>query len=114
MSHIPVLLHKTIDSLALKLGDVYFDGTLGYGGHISEVCKRFGENVKLIGVDRDGTALTRTKNTLGEMGCTADLYKDNFCNIISVINKSGLEKVDKVVLDLGTSTDQIEFSGRGF
>lgn len=114
MSHIPVLLHETIDSLEIKDGDVYVDCTLGAGGHISEVCKRFGKKVRLIGMDADKLALDRAETKLSTYACTAKLYKENFRNLDNVLEKSGIEKGDKFLFDLGTSSNQIEESGRGF
>ncbi len=41
--HKSVLLYETVDSLNIKPGGIYVDGTLGGGGHAYEVCKRLGE-----------------------------------------------------------------------
>ena len=49
--HKSVLLEETIDSLNIKPDGIYLDGTLGGGGHSSEVCKRLGEKGRLIGID---------------------------------------------------------------
>ena len=37
--HKSVLLKETIDGLKIKPDGIYVDGTLGGGGHASEVCK---------------------------------------------------------------------------
>ena len=44
--HISVLLNETIDLLGVKEGGTYVDGTLGRGGHTSEILKRL-KNGKL-------------------------------------------------------------------
>ena len=36
-AHIPVMLDECIDALEIKNGGVYFDGTVGGGGHSFEV-----------------------------------------------------------------------------
>ena len=45
--HKSVLLEETIDSLNIKPDGIYVDGTLGGGGHASEVCRRLGERGRL-------------------------------------------------------------------
>ena len=39
-SHIPVMLEECMDGLNIKKDGVYFDGTVGGGGHSSEILKR--------------------------------------------------------------------------
>ena len=50
--HKSVLLNEAINGLNLKPGDIFFDGTLGGGGHSAKVCEIFGKTVRIIGVDR--------------------------------------------------------------
>ena len=38
--HKSVLLDETIEGLAIKPDGIYLDGTLGGGGHSSEICRR--------------------------------------------------------------------------
>ncbi|MDE6868356.1 MAG: 16S rRNA (cytosine(1402)-N(4))-methyltransferase [Clostridia bacterium] len=38
--HIPVMKEQCIDGLKIKKGGVYFDGTVGAGGHSYEILKR--------------------------------------------------------------------------
>ena len=51
MSHVPVLLQSSIDSLALKSGDVFLDATLGGGGHSEAVARQFGDKVRIVAID---------------------------------------------------------------
>ena len=55
--HTSVLLEETVDSLQIKEDGIYVDGTLGGGGHASEVLRRLGENGRLIGIDQDEDAI---------------------------------------------------------
>ena len=41
-SHMPVLLHETVDALAVHPGGIYVDGTLGGGGHSSYLLGQLG------------------------------------------------------------------------
>jgi 16S rRNA (cytosine1402-N4)-methyltransferase len=114
MSHIPVLLHEAIDGLDIKKGDVFVDGTLGGGGHSLEVLKRFGKGVVMIAIDLDPEAIKRGKKLLSPLNPEVRLIEDNFSNIKQIITKLKLKKVNKILLDLGFSTFELEESGRGF
>jgi 16S rRNA (cytosine1402-N4)-methyltransferase len=61
--HIPVLLHECIENLNIDPNGVYIDGTLGLGGHSYEIAKRL-EGGRLIGIDRDETAIERAGSAL--------------------------------------------------
>ena len=40
MKHYSVMLTESIDGLNIKPDGIYIDGTLGYGGHSSEILKQ--------------------------------------------------------------------------
>ena len=40
MKHVSVLLNECIEGLNIKENGIYVDGTLGRGGHSSEILKR--------------------------------------------------------------------------
>ncbi|MEL6697956.1 MAG: 16S rRNA (cytosine(1402)-N(4))-methyltransferase, partial [Bacteroidota bacterium] len=50
--HIPVLLHETVDGLAVHEGGTYVDVTFGGGGHTREILSRLTEG-KVVAFDRD-------------------------------------------------------------
>lgn len=111
MSHTTVLLHETIDGLGIQPGDIVFDGTLGGGGHTAEVCKRHGTSVTMIATDRDADAIARSRDRLLAMGCEPKLVQASFRTIDEVLGTRG---ADRIMLDLGISSDQLDDSGRGF
>ncbi len=114
MIHKPVLLQKAIDGLEIKKGDIFVDGTLGGGGHSEEVCKKFGSQVKVIGIDLDEDALARAKERLFSQGFKIIFLQGNFRNIDTILNSAGFSKADKILLDIGLSSNQFEESSRGF
>jgi 16S rRNA (cytosine1402-N4)-methyltransferase len=113
MTHISVLLHESIDGLDIKPGDVFVDCTLGQGGHTEEVYKRFGNTVAMIGIDLDLDAIERTKNRLPK-DCNVKYSLGSFKNIDKILDSMNIGNVDKVIMDIGLSSNQFEESGRGF
>ena len=55
--HISVLLHESIDGLAIKPDGIYIDGTFGRGGHSRTILSKLGENGRLYSIDRDPQAI---------------------------------------------------------
>ena len=62
-AHQSVLLNECIDALAIKPDGIYLDGTLGLGGHSYQIASRL-EGGRLICIDRDETAIARSRERL--------------------------------------------------
>ncbi len=114
MKHIPVLLHESIDALDIKVGDIILDGTLGGAGHTEEIAKRYGKQVKVIGLDLDADAITRAEERLLPIAYDATFVVSNFEDADKVLDKMNIVHIDSVLLDLGISSFQLEVAGRGF
>ncbi len=114
MAHRTVLLHEAIDNLNLKDGNIFVDGTLGAGGHSALVAERFGNDIEIVGIDRDVEALTKSEERLRTLTSSAFFRKESFRNIDQVLENLGIKKVNAILLDIGISSDQFEESGRGF
>lgn len=112
--HISVLKNESIDGLNLKEGDIVVDGTLGGGGHTLEMIKRFGNKVKIIGLDLDSDAIKRTKELIKDIPSDVKFFSIGFQAIDEVLNELGIDTVDGILLDLGISSFQLEDCGRGF
>ena len=111
--HIPVLLHECIENLNIDPNGVYIDGTLGLGGHSYEIAKRL-EGGRLIGIDRDETAIERAGERLAEFSDRVKLVHGNFCNIPEIMDELGIDKANGMLFDLGVSSPQLDESERGF
>ena len=114
MKHISVLLAPLVDGLQIKSGDIIVDGTLGGGGHTLEIIKRFGKNVKIICFDLDKDAISRSKKIIDETNSNVTFKTTGFQNIDKVLDDLKISKVDRILLDLGLSSFQLEEGGRGF
>ncbi len=112
--HTSVLLQEAIDGLDFHPGDIFLDGTLGSGGHSEEVVKRLGERVRIIGLDMDQDALTRAETRFKTMKADATFSQGNFRNLDTILLSLGTPRVNKILLDIGLSSNQFEESGRGF
>jgi 16S rRNA (cytosine1402-N4)-methyltransferase len=106
--HKPVLLKESLEGLDLKPGEIFFDGTLGSGGHTEAVIERH-PKVRVVGIDQDPEAIRRVGEKL-----KIETRLSNFRQLDSALKSLGLEKVDAILLDIGLSSDQLESSGRGF
>ena len=104
-AHKSVLLDETIEGLKIKPDGIYLDGTLGGGGHSSEICRRLSGG-RLIGIDQDAEAIAAATERLEPFREKVTLVRDNYCNAPAVVKSLGLEGVDGIVLDLGVSSYQ--------
>ena len=112
-AHKSVLLDETIEGLKIKPDGIYLDGTLGGGGHSSEICRRLSGG-RLIGIDQDAEAIAAATERVEPFREKVILVRDNYCNAPAVVKSLGLEGVDGIVLDLGVSSYQLDNVERGF
>lgn len=111
-SHKSVLLEETIESLHIRPDGCYVDGTLGGAGHALEICKRLGENGRLVGIDQDGDAIQAAQEKLKPF--KVSIVRSNYVDFDRVLDQLGIEKVDGILLDLGVSSYQLDQAERGF
>jgi len=112
--HISVLLNETIESLSIKPHGIYVDGTLGGGGHSSEILKRLDGPGRLIGIDQDEDAIKAASQRLIDYKDRFTAVKSNYQNIKPVLTELGISKVDGILLDIGVSSFQLDNAERGF
>lgn len=111
--HVSVLLHECIDNLNIRPEGVYLDGTLGLGGHSYEIASRLTTG-RLIGIDRDETAIARAGRRLEPFGESVTLVHGNFSDAAAILDELGIESVDGMLFDLGVSSPQLDEAQRGF
>lgn len=111
--HKPVLLDECLDALAIKPDGIYLDGTLGRAGHSLEIVKRLTTG-RLIGVDRDETAIAAAEERLAEYADRVTLVHSNFDRVGEILDELGIAGVDGMLFDLGVSSPQLDDAERGF
>ena len=111
--HVSVLLSECIQQLNIRQDGVYLDGTLGLGGHSYEIASRL-KNGRLIGIDRDETAISRAGERLKEFGERVTLVHGSFGDLEQILDKLGIDAVDGMLFDLGVSSPQLDEADRGF
>ncbi len=113
-SHIPVMLNECMEGLRVKDKGVYFDGTLGGGGHSYEILKLSSPTGRLIATDRDGEAILAATERLKEFQGRYEVVKSNFKNFLEVLSELNIFEIDGALLDLGVSSYQLDNRDRGF
>ena len=111
--HIPVLLDEVIDGLNIKSDGIYFDLTLGRGGHSLEILKRL-KNGHLYGVDQDKEAIKESQNNLKDYLDKVTFVHSNFSKLDEIKKQYNIEYIDGILMDLGVSSPQFDEGDRGF
>ncbi|MEK6634734.1 MAG: 16S rRNA (cytosine(1402)-N(4))-methyltransferase RsmH [Planctomycetota bacterium] len=112
--HKPVMVEEVLDYLNPQTGQVIIDCTVGGGGHASKIMSKIKPNGLLIGIDKDMEILQTAKQHLSEIGNIFKLYHADYSEIDEVLRQAGTDKVNGVLLDLGSSSLQFDQAERGF
>lgn len=122
--HVPVLLERCVELLAPALtrqspdgsGATLIDATLGAGGHAERFLTDF-PGLRLIGLDRDPTALDIAGSRLSRFSDRLTTVRTRYDGIGAALAENGLAatgSIDGVLFDLGVSSMQLDRVERGF
>ena len=114
LKHVSVMKQECIDGLNIKNGGIYFDGTLGGGGHSYEILRLSAPDGKLIATDLDDYAIERATDRLKEFSGRFTIVKDNFKSFPKIKERLEIDGFDGILLDLGVSSFQLDDRERGF
>lgn len=126
--HEPVLLQEIVEALTksfTKAPFIYLDGTLGGAGHAKAILdaiqkKSSGDDVKniiFIGLDRDPQSISRAHeyfDSRHNSSVKIILEQRDYRNLDQALEENGIKEVDRILLDLGISSDELDNSCRGF
>lgn len=95
-------------------GGLYFDGTLGGGGHARAILEKSAPSGQLAGTDLDSGTIAVLSDSLSCFGERIHLYNRNFSEIDKIRMILGWEYFDGILLDLGMSSWALDDADRGF
>ena len=113
MSHIPVLLHEALTALCIRSEGIYLDCTFGRGGHSRAILAELGEGGRLVGLDRDPSAIAVAKD-LVDADSRFQIVHTAFSELESALDTLAISRVHGVLMDLGVSSPQLDEAERGF
>ncbi|HEY7746062.1 MAG TPA: 16S rRNA (cytosine(1402)-N(4))-methyltransferase RsmH [Desulfuromonadales bacterium] len=113
-SHLSVLPAEVLALLDPTPGGIYLDGTVGGGGHARLILEASAPDGRLIGLDRDPSALQKATEVLAPFGDRVVLRHRNFSEAAEVLSELGISGLDGMLLDLGVSSHQLDEASRGF
>jgi 16S rRNA (cytosine1402-N4)-methyltransferase len=113
-AHVPVLRDDVLRLIAPRDGGVYVDVTLGRGGHAEAILEASAPSGRLVGIDRDETAIRETRERLSRFGERVRFVHGAFSGLRAHLANSGTPRVDGLVADLGVSSPQLDTPERGF
>lgn len=115
--HEPVLADEVVQALlpALETEErpVMVDATVGLGGHSDLLLRRL-PRLRVIGIDRDPTALDTARERLRVHGNRVRLVHGNSADLGEHVGDVGWGPVRAVLMDLGVSSPQLDRPERGF
>ncbi len=106
-THQPVMLREVVEWLRPRPGAVYFDGTVGGGGHSAALLEA---GACVVAVDRDPAAVAEAGRRLGRF---AERFRVRQ-GLFTELEREPAGAWDGVLLDLGVSSHQLDTPGRGF
>lgn len=107
------MLDECLEALAIKPDGIYLDGTLGRAGHSLEIVKHLTTG-RLIGIDRDETAIAAAQERLADYADRVTLVHSNFDRVGEILDELGIDGADGMLFDLGVSSPQLDDAERGF
>ena len=114
--HETVLLHETIDELAIKPDGIYVDCTLGGAGHAAYLLSQLSNRGHLYAFDQDMMAIENAKVKLASEVAKGKVtfIHCNFRELTQALKALNVEQVDGIYYDLGVSSPQLDIAERGF
>ena len=111
--HEPVLLDRVVALVSEVPDGLYVDATLGGGGH-AEAVLRAHPGLRLLGLDRDDTAIAAASRRLAPFGDRVEIVRSGFDQLEPLVRERTNQGASAVLMDLGVSSPQLDVAERGF
>jgi 16S rRNA (cytosine1402-N4)-methyltransferase len=113
MYHEPVLLKETIELLLVRSSGIYFDGTVGGGGHAAAILAGLDSEGRLFAADRDAEAIDVVRERFNG-DSRFQVSQINYSEFFTSFPEYRNNALDGILLDLGVSSHQLDSAERGF
>ena len=112
--HEPVLLNEVLVGLGVVEPGCYLDATFGRGGHSGAILSRLGAVGRLVGLDRDPTAIELGRKRFADES-RLQLVQCAFADLGDALQMLAMtHRLDGALFDLGVSSPQLDDAVRGF
>lgn len=110
------MFREVLHYLQLTEGLSVMDGTVGAGGHSQKILEQIGSDGQLFGFDRDPMMLNHARQKISQTDnhSNVHLFHSSYAAAAEVFAEAEIDGVDRVLLDLGLSSDQLADRERGF
>jgi 16S rRNA (cytosine1402-N4)-methyltransferase len=111
--HIPVLRDEVVSLFAAVPSGLVVDATVGGGSHAASLLEAY-PALRVLGLDRDPSALEAAAERLSQFGDRVSLIRSPFSALASVIDDAEVAPLSGILFDLGVSSPQLDRAARGF
>lgn len=111
--HRPVMCDEIVSVFESVPSGVVLDATLGGGGH-SEAILRSRDDLRILGIDRDPTALAAATERLDSYGDRVETFRGRFDALTDAMDSHEIPELSGALFDLGVSSPQLDRAERGF
>src|SRR6185312_13266050 len=111
--HYSVMAAESLELLAIRPDGIYVDATTGLGGHTALIAQRLTSGLVLAN-DRDEQSLAMARENTREWHERIRFHHGTFGDLAEALAKTGFEKADGLLADLGVSRYQLTAAERGF
>lgn len=112
--HESVMRNEVLHYLNVHMEGVIVDGTLGDGGHTEFILKNTGPKIRILGIDRDQSAIERAEKRLRSFRDRVSFVHGSLEDLKNITAQSGITKIKGLLLDFGVSSPQLDTPDRGF
>ncbi len=111
--HTPVLLNESLEYLITDKSGIYFDCTLGFGGHSEGLLLKLNKDAGIIATDLDKDAFNFSRKKFNN-DSRIKIYNFNFSQIDVISKIESIAGFNGIIADLGVSSFQLDNPGSGF
>lgn len=92
--HIPIMVEKVLEGFAGLSLKIFYEGTLGAGGHAKAVLEAHPEIERYLACDKDPEAIEIAKRVLAPWKEKVTFIQGNFADLDLQIEREGIKNID--------------------